>query len=499
MGGVVDSTVLRKLVGYASYMFGANAFTAMITFAISAAGMVSRSKEAFGDYTLYMAIYSVGQGFFIFGINACIQQWCAADPEYRVRFTNIAYRLFLALLAVFGFVGAVLGLSVGWVYGLGLIAIPFMVVYWWARYIFRSTLDAGKEATLLITISLSNSVGRFFFLTFTDHRDALIYGDFASVLAAGLTAIFFLPRGIGSSFSEVFHASVRFRFVREVLQFARPLWTAGIVFLVNGGLQAAFLKAALGAAPLGAFGAYRQMWQFVNKPIDFISQATLPSLVRAGERRDELFRDILRVCLVSLPLIALGVSIGSPFIFHIIDLVSRTLGVTSDLLAKYPEVPLLMLLSVLAVPPRTAEMVLNQHSIAERRQSNVLYAQLVNVLLVAVTIYPFAKAFGVYGVIMSTVVGEIGNTLVYTWLLRDSHPAAVRFSLKNGSMALACAAPIACLGYLFRDAPYGWVLAFPAVGLYILGMFAVRLMFPSDVRRLLRLAQKRPRLADAGH
>ena len=478
-------------------MFGANAFTALITFAISAAGMVSRSKEAFGDYTLYMAIYSVGQGFFIFGINACIQQWCAAAPVNRLRFTKIAYQLFAALLVVTGGFGAALGLFVSWNYGLGLIAIPFMVISWWARYIFRSTLDARKEAVIMMTLSLSNSAGRFFFLTFTDLRDALIYGDFVSVVIGGMTALAFLPRGIDSSFREIFATKVPASLVRDVLKFARPLWIAGIVFLINGSLQTVWTRAALGAAPLGAYGAYQQMWQFVAKPIEFISQATLPGLVRAGERREELFRDILRVCLVSLPMIALGVSIGSPLVFHLIDFISGLFGTSSDLMSKYAEVPLLMLLAVLSIPPTTVEMVLNQHSIAERRQSNVLYAQLVNVLVVAAAIYPLAKAFGVYGIVMSAVVGEVGNMLVYTYLLRHSHPGPVRFALRNSALSFACALPIAYLGYLFHDVPYSWALAFPAAALYVLGMFAVGLLLPSDVRRVIELVWRRQSLADS--
>lgn len=478
-------------------MFGANAFTALITFAVSAAGMVSRSKEAFGDYTLYMAIYSVGQGFFIYGVNACIQQWCAAEPDNRLRFTNMALRLFGLLLLVMGGFGAALGIFVSWNFGLGLIAIPFMVLAWWARYIFRSTLDARREAVIMLSLSLSNSVGRFSFLTFTDYRDALIYGDFASVLIGGLTALFFLPRGIGSTYREILGTKVSGEFIREVLRFARPLWVAGIVFLINGSLQTIWTRAALGAAPLGAFGAYQQMWRFVSKPIEFISEATLPGLVRAGERREELFRDILRVCLVSLPMIALGVSIGSPLIFHFVDFISGLLGSPSDLMTKYAEVPVLMLLAALVIPPQTVEMVLNQHSIAERRQTNVLYAQLVHMVVLALAIYPLAKAYGVYGIVMSGVVGETANMLVYAFLLRRSHPGPVRFALRKGGAAILCVVPLAYAGYVLHELPYSWAFAFVAAGLYLLGMYAAGLLFLSDFQRVFSMVYKRRQLADS--
>ena len=489
--------MLRRLVGYASYMFGANAFTALITFAISAAGMVSRSKEAFGDYTLYLAIYSVGQGFFIYGANACIQQWCAADPQNRRRFANLAFRLFGVLILIMGGFGVALGFFVSWIYGLGLIAIPFMVAAWWARYIFRSTLDARKEAVIMMTLSLSNSAGRFFFLTFTDLRDALIYGDFLSVVVGGVTAVLILPRGIGSTFREILSTDVPAQFVRDVLKFARPLWVSGIVFLANGTLETVWTRAALGVAPLGALGAFQQMWQFVAKPIEYISQATLPGLVKAGERREELFCDVLRMCLVTLPMIAIGISIGSPLVFHLIDFISGLFGATSELNVKYAEVPLLMLLASLAIPATNVEMVLNQHSIAEKRPNNVLYAQLFDVLVVAATIYPLATAYGVHGILIASVIGATANMLVYIFLLRRSHPGPVRFALRSSALSFACVVPIAYLGYLFHDEPYSWALAFPAAALYLFGMLLVRLLLPSDIQRVLELLWRPVARADS--
>ena len=139
------------------------------------------------------------------------------------------------------------------------------------------------------------------------------------------------------------------------------------------------------------------------------------------------------------------------------------------------------------------EMVLNQHSIAERRQRNVLYAQLVNVVVVAVAIYPLARAFRVYGVVMSGVIGEVGNVLVYMFLLRHSHPKAIGFAFRSTFLSMACVVPIAYVGYHFHEEPYSWVVSFPAAALYLLGMLLVGLLLPSDIRRLFESIRHRRR------
>ncbi len=477
--------MLRKLVGYAAYMFGANAFTALMTFAVSAVGMVKRSKAAFGDYMLYMAIYSIGQGFFIYGVNASIQKYASISREHRLRFVKITYQLFAVLLVLGGAVGVPLGLFVSWNYGLASFAIPMMVLYWWSRYIFRSTLNAKREAQLMVILSFSNTVGRFSFLTFTDWRDALVYGDFFSVFCGCVASALILPGSVQASFREIFRVQIPKAFIQEVIKFGRGVWLAGVVFLVKGQLQTIWTRAGLGAAPLGGLGVYHTMWQFVQKPVEFISQATLPGLVRAEAKRDELFRDVLRMCLLSFPAIAMALAIGSPLLFQAMDYFSGS----EPLLEKYAEVPVLMLIAVAGLPIQAVEMVSNQYSIAENRQKSVLFAHIVNVVIMAIVLIPLTKAFGIFGVVIAGVIGELGNMLTYATILYRTHKTQMRTAVSWGFLSLLCCIPGLALGYEFQGWVWSWSLALPATLSYLTGMFVFRLLRVDDLRRVLQAFQ----------
>src|SRR6185436_12578130 len=106
--------MLKKLVGYAAYMFGANMLTGFLTFGVGALGMVTRPKEAVGDYDLYMAVYQVGQGLFIYGANASIQRFSAGDDQNRLRFSALALWLFFGLLALTAALGTGVGVLLAW-------------------------------------------------------------------------------------------------------------------------------------------------------------------------------------------------------------------------------------------------------------------------------------------------------------------------------------------------------------------------------------------------
>src|SRR5262245_7215871 len=93
--------MLRKLVGYAAYMFGASSLASLFTLGVTLLGMSTRPKEAFGDYALYILIYTTGQSLFVLGANASIQKFGAVNNENRIRFAKLSYLGFLILLAIF--------------------------------------------------------------------------------------------------------------------------------------------------------------------------------------------------------------------------------------------------------------------------------------------------------------------------------------------------------------------------------------------------------------
>lgn len=479
------SPVLRKLLGYAAYMFGANTLTALLNFGVSALGMATRPKEAFGDYALYMLIYSVANGVFIFGANATIQRYAANDEAHRRLFLKLMYSLFVGLFLL------TLGLAVGLYAWLGLhvalaaLGLPWVVTYWYGRYLLRSRLDARREARLMMIASLSNTVFQFLFLTFTAERDALIYGDFLALLLSGLAALVSVPRGLAVPYREVWAARAPQGFWREVFRFTLPLWLSGQVFTAKAQLQGMWTGARLGPGPMGSLQSLSTMWQFAAKPIEYLGQAALPGLVSAGAERDRLYRELLRFCLVLLPIVGICVSGGIPVVFLVIDWVYLHFGGQGQPLAvKYAEVPLLMLIPSLALPFTAIEMVTNQYSVAVGRPRTVFYAQLVNVAVMLVALLPLASAYGLYGVVFTGLLGEIGNGLTFVVVLYKEQRDSMKSALRWGVITSLATAVALLLVYLTRDHALGFLAVFPAVGLYAAAMALFGLLVRSDFDRI---------------
>ena len=484
--------VLRKLVGYAAYMFGANTFTALLNFAVSALGMVTRPKEAFGDYAIYMLIYEIGNGIFIYGGNATIQKFAADSPENRVRFAKIILLLFVGLSALTGLAAAVVGTWFSLHIALALLGLPWVVTYWYGRYIVRSNLDAKREALLMVVASLANSLFQLAFLTLTDLRDALIYGDFLALVASGVMALVVMPRALGVSLRQIVATPLPKAFLKETFAFTVPLWFAGQVFTAKVRMQAVWTSARLGSKAMGALQGMLTMWQFAGKPIEYLSHASLPGLVAARDRRDELFHDLLRLCLLALPFVAIGVVGGIGLVFQTIDAISALFGRGGEpLVVKFAEVPLLLLGPAIAVPMTALEMVTNQYSIAIGRQRVVFYAQVVNVIVLGVTLVPLSLAYGIYGVVAAGAIGELGNALTFVVVLWSTHRASMRtalgWTLTSTALTAGALAPL----YYFGDWPWVWTLAAPLGLLYLLGMGATGLLSVEDFRRMIRAYRSR--------
>lgn len=482
--------MLRRLVGYAAYMFGANFVTGMFSMIIGTAGMASLPKEAYGDYALYMRIYELGQGLFIFGANASIQRYAAGDEENRVKFSALAFRLFFILMGITTLGGALLGYFAGWRYSLALFGLPWLVFYWWGRYVVRSNLDAKREARMMMIASLSNNIATFCFLTFTDYRDSMIYGDFVGLVCSGIGAMIFMRTGLGIPLGKIIRTHVPKDLIKEAVKFGMPVWWSGQLFSLRNQMSSLW-TVKLGKAELAAVEGMRTMWQFALKPLEYLGQATLPGLVAAKEERSKLFQEVLRVCLASFTFIGIAVAAGIPLFYQLVDWVRALLGKEGEsFLEKYGEVPGLLRMLALLMPLVAFQTVANQLAVAGSRPRTVLIANLVTVAAVLAVVWPLSDRYGVFGVIGAGQIGEVASALTYALVLRADFPKEMKSGLRwTGWTFVAAAVALAPVHY-FADWKWSWVISFPSVLIFTLLLFVFRVLEVEDLRRVARSFRK---------
>lgn len=476
--------MLKRLVGYAAYMFGANVITGLITFGVTAMGMVTRPKEAFGDYALYMTIYQVGQGLFIYGANAAIQRFAADDPENKRNYAVLSVQSFVLLLLVSTAAGVALGVTVAWRWALALLGLPWLVVWWWGRYLVRSNLDARREAHLMMVMSLANSGLQALFLTATDWRDALIYGDFLALVVSGAVALLYIRTASGASLCALLHSPVPRALLRTSIRFAAPMWWSGQIYHAQLQVQGIWTAARLGSAALGALAGRETFWQFASKPLEYLGSAALPGLVSARTGRSALYRDILRLCLVAFTVIGIAVATGIPLVFELIDQVSLALGRDGEPLAlKYREVPMLLRVSAVVMPVVAFEIVTNNYAVAEGKGRAVLYSNIATVVTVLATLHPLASKFGLMGVVASGVVGTLVKAATYLTVLWSELGDDMRVALSWTLATSACAVLAMVPAQLVAAWPWSWALAGPAALSFVAGMMLLRVISLEDFER----------------
>ena len=141
--------MFRRLLGYAAYMFMTGALTSLLSFAVDAFGMVTRPKESYGDYHIYVLILNIGVGLFISGPNGAIQKFGANNEAQRKALASLILKIFVVLLIVTSVIGLVVGIAYRWNIALSFFGVPWLVVFWMSRYIARSQLKAKYEGWLL--------------------------------------------------------------------------------------------------------------------------------------------------------------------------------------------------------------------------------------------------------------------------------------------------------------------------------------------------------------
>lgn len=490
--GPIHAPVLRKLVGYAAIMFGASTFFGLLSLAVSLLGMITRSKEAYGEYMTYVLVYSSAQGLFIFGANAAIQRYSAATPENRARFAGTALRIFALLLAVTSVLAFAAYQLFNLQIALGVVAIPWVVVWWWGRYLVRSTLDAKREAILAGVVSLSTTGLQLALLSLTGLEHALVYGDFGAIVIGGAVAIFMFRGATGQGLIQIWRSRFEAGIGKEAFRFAVPFWWAGQIGSMSQHVSGFLVRGKLGAQEMGTNGAVQTLWQFAFKPMELLGQATLPGLVGAKEGRKELLFDVLRLCLVLFPAIGLAVAGGMPLLFEALDIASSLLGKANEPFSvKYAAVmPLLTLLSI-GVPLIAFGMVIAQYATAAGESRVPFWAQTATTVASLTALYPLTVAYGLTGTFIAGHLGAVAQVVTYVLLMRGRYTDEIATGVKWLAATLVSCTAAAGLIYWAQQFPWGWVAVVPALAIYGAGAFLVGLLRPSDFQRAWRAVMGR--------
>lgn len=448
--------MLRRLLGYAAYMFFAGAATSLLSFAVDAAGMISRPKESYGDYHTYLLVLTVGMSLCIYGVNGSIQRFGAGSTENQRRLVSLALRGFLALNGLGAAVAAGVFVFYGLRIALAFVALPWLVLFWWGRYILRSRLEPRFEARLLVVGSLSKTVCIGGFLWLTDSADAMIYGDALALVVAGVVTLAFIPGAFGAPILTLLREPVPPGFVRELVRFSVPLWTGGQVFAASQEIVGIYTVQVLGRGPMGALGGMRQLWNFAFKPMDFLGQASLPGLVAEHERRAELYRDVLRLCAFSFPLIGLVVAVLCPVLLGVMQIDE-----------KYAEIPTMMLVMAIGVPANATQIVLSQYAIADGQPKFTLWSHVAAVVAIAATIVPFATWFGLPGVVLTNWVANLASTAVFVVAMWPDHGREMRSTVGLGLVSSLATALALAPSFVWRQEPEAWRLIGVALPIYL--------------------------------
>lgn len=472
--------MLKKLAGYTAYMFVATSAIRLITFAVSMLGAKIRTKEDFGDYGTYVLLYGLIISATTMGLNQTIQKYSADDEENRQRFTVMLYRGFALLFVVGGLAAIPVGMYWKWSMSLALIGAPWVVMSTLGRFIVRTKLDARIESKLVIVGSITNSGFIFAFLVLTEYKDALIYGDFAALVVTGLVTMFVLPRVTDLKAAAIFTMKIPGAFLRECARFTAPVWGAGAVGTGGHYATGGYTRAALGTGPMGVFNLAEQLWQFAFVPMDLVGQAALPGLVKEKEDRPRLFRELVRLCLIAFPFIAICVAGGMPLLLQVLDLDE-----------KWFEVPNVLLMLVMSVPLRSFQIVANHYTIAEGHARLAFYTAVVYLVAVAIFLYPLTEIYGLYGVVAADILASGCNSVSFAVFMWKGY----KNDMKTG-MVWAFSSLVVCFVsvlplYIYKDWTWRWTLALPCGLVYLALLLVVRVVQPSDFARLKQALMER--------
>lgn len=480
--------MLRNVFGYAAVVTLVTSGAKVLTLGVGLLGASFKTKEQFGNYGTYVLIYSIVQNLFIAGVNQVVQKYGADSEVNRIRFARLAYMLFGVLMIPCGLGFLLIGGVFGkWTIALAFLGTPFIVAWWWARYLFRTTFNAKGESLITVLASLCNSLFILGFIALTDFGDALIYGDFAALVVPGLVSLLVIPRAADTSIGAIIKAKVPREWLWEMYVFGRPIWAAGQLFAAGGWLQGLMTRGKLGPIAMGEWQFMGSLGQLINQPMDIVGHASLPGLVKEKENRPAMYRELLRMCLLAFPFIALTVAAALPLFLQLADIgISYIPDKTGELSTKYGNVHLLLLITAISTPALAIEIVAGQYAISEGLSKAPLQVQAASLVAVLLVLWPAATYFGLYGILIAAAVGEVAKSGAYIYILWRPFPQNMKTSLVYGILSLFWTCMGAVPVYWFRDWEYNWLLALPAAGIFFCGMVLSRLVHREDFRRVYR-------------
>lgn len=457
--------MLKRVLGYAAYMLGAGAVTSLLSLAVDALGMVTKPKETYGDYHIYLLVAMIGSSVCTYGINGAIQKYAASNEVNRRRIAGLSIKSFLALQAAAAVVALGIGVFYRWNVAIAVFVLPSLVMFWWGRYVVRTALNPKFEARIVVFGSLAKTFCIGGFLTFTELRDAMIYGDAIATIGVGLFSLVTIPRALSSSLSALLKEVTPRELLVEMFVFVRPLWAGGMVFLVGDQTQPVFTAASMGSAPMGALGALRSLWQLSVRPMDLLGHAMLPGLVAEEDDRPKMYRDALRLCLVAFPLIGVSVAGGMPLVLQILSIDE-----------KYAEIPMLLVILCSTVPSSAVQMIVHQYSIAEGYPQLTFWSHLWSMIATLGAVYPLSLYFGLNGIVATTWITVSVSAVVLVVGMWKTHFEQMRLAV--GWWALSQVGTVLALVVVYRID--SWLAAFPAAAVYILSCVVFRLLRVSD-------------------
>ncbi|MCB9655466.1 MAG: hypothetical protein H6729_15200 [Deltaproteobacteria bacterium] len=472
--------MLKKLAGYAAYMFAATSFARLFSFAANMLGAKYRRVEDFGDYNTYVYLYGLMHVLLTSGAAQTIQKYAAIDDKHRRQFAVLVFRLFILLVILCGAIAIPVGFGWKWNMALAFVGAPWMIATTLSRFVIRTRLEAKLEARIFIVASLSTTSFQLVLLMGTNLPDALIYGDLAALIVAGAFALSVLPSAADIKWVDVFKMKVQTPFIKESLKFTAPIWAGAQVSQGGWYLRGAYTRGVLGTTAMGVIGLADYLWQFVLIPVDLLGQAALAGLVKETEDRPRLFRELLRLCLFTFPVIGIVVAGGIPLLLQIMKM--------DD---KWSQVPPLLLLMILTIPFHCFQIVNNHYSVAEGRPRYGLYASIACTIPLALGIHPLGAALGLEGVIIAQGVTMTIYALAFVVPMWADYKADMRSGIIWTTLSTIAVGASAGLYYAYQDWAWRWTLTAPAVLIYVALLFLFGVAEKSHVTRLIRAVKER--------
>jgi len=220
--------------------------------------------------------------------------------------------------------------------------------------------------------------------------------------------------------------------------------------------------------------------------------AILPSLSARKRTMGRMYRYLVRLCLLTLPALAIAVASATPLFLYLVDHAFAFAGHPSDpLVAKYPRLPWLMILLAAAVPVQAMEIATSQYAIAAGHPKAPLRVEIVSLVLTLLFVFPASEVWGVFGVAASLTVAGTVKALAFIFVLWKENPRQMRLCLVWTFWATLATWAVLIPIYVFREETWNFLIGFLAIGAYALALACTHTLDKKDLIRLWRAIHTR--------